>query len=257
MFWVQFDKKIATENWKIGDKHRNRNIYRELRSYRSLFWFLSHVTTNWLLRIYERPLATNDWWCHLQTIRRVPSGMPYARGLWKLSTADVVFPTSREFFHTGSQWKKISVIRHQGTPYLRLTLISALVVNNLHPLAWLSRKLVQFQRSANHTISMITWLRDENIQEGSIRGREIFWLRFCLQVNIVYLLIFSLSFSSRKETQNMGRIFLHHPGGARLYSCANCDTALTNRSQLTSMVSYNSYRTKKCRIEPVYSVLPG
>lgn len=47
----------------------------------------------------------------------------------------------------------------------------------------------------------------------------------------------------------MGRIFLHHPGGARLYSCANCDTALTNRSQLTSMVSYNSYRTKKYRIE--------
>ena len=47
----------------------------------------------------------------------------------------------------------------------------------------------------------------------------------------------------------MGRIFLHHPGGARLYSCANCDTALTNRSQLTSMVSYNSYRTDKYRIE--------
>ena len=42
----------------------------------------------------------------------------------------------------------------------------------------------------------------------------------------------------------MGRIFLAHPGGARLYSCANCDTALTNRSQLTSMVSLttSSYR---------------
>ncbi|RMX46199.1 hypothetical protein pdam_00007813 [Pocillopora damicornis] len=35
----------------------------------------------------------------------------------------------------------------------------------------------------------------------------------------------------------MGRIFLAHPGGARLYSCANCDTALTNRSQLTSMLT--------------------
>lgn len=44
----------------------------------------------------------------------------------------------------------------------------------------------------------------------------------------------------------MGRIFLAHPGGARLYSCANCDTALTNRSQLTSMVSLatNSDRKK-------------
>ncbi|KAL9988356.1 hypothetical protein ACROYT_G002793 [Oculina patagonica] len=36
-------------------------------------------------------------------------------------------------------------------------------------------------------------------------------------------------------TQNMGRIFLDHPGGTTLYSCANCDTALTNRSELTSM----------------------
>ena len=34
----------------------------------------------------------------------------------------------------------------------------------------------------------------------------------------------------------MGRIFLDHPGGTTLYSCANCDTALTNRSELTSMV---------------------
>lgn len=40
-----------------------------------------------------------------------------------------------------------------------------------------------------------------------------------------------------KGTQNMGRIFLDHPGGTTLYSCANCDTALTNRSELTSMVS--------------------
>ena len=37
----------------------------------------------------------------------------------------------------------------------------------------------------------------------------------------------------------MGRIFLAHPGGSRLFSCANCDTALTNRSQLTSTVSFN------------------
>lgn len=35
--------------------------------------------------------------------------------------------------------------------------------------------------------------------------------------------------------RNMGRIFLDHPGGSRLYSCAQCDTALTNRSLLTSM----------------------
>ncbi|RMX46198.1 hypothetical protein pdam_00007812, partial [Pocillopora damicornis] len=35
----------------------------------------------------------------------------------------------------------------------------------------------------------------------------------------------------------MGRIFLNHPGGITLYSCANCDTALTNRSELTSMLT--------------------
>jgi len=29
--------------------------------------------------------------------------------------------------------------------------------------------------------------------------------------------------------------FLDHPGGKRLFSCANCDTVLTNRSELISM----------------------
>ena len=33
----------------------------------------------------------------------------------------------------------------------------------------------------------------------------------------------------------MGKTFLQHPGGARLYSCAKCDTVLTNKSQLISM----------------------
>ncbi|KAL1129763.1 hypothetical protein AAG570_012707 [Ranatra chinensis] len=32
----------------------------------------------------------------------------------------------------------------------------------------------------------------------------------------------------------MGRIFLEHIGGARLFSCASCDTNLTNRSELIS-----------------------
>lgn len=33
---------------------------------------------------------------------------------------------------------------------------------------------------------------------------------------------------------NMGRIFLDHIGGTRLFSCANCDTILTNRAELIS-----------------------
>ncbi|KAI4802006.1 hypothetical protein KUCAC02_019869 [Chaenocephalus aceratus] len=32
----------------------------------------------------------------------------------------------------------------------------------------------------------------------------------------------------------MGRIFLDHIGGTRLFSCANCDTILTNRTELIS-----------------------
>ena len=40
----------------------------------------------------------------------------------------------------------------------------------------------------------------------------------------------------------MGRVFLDHPGGTRIYSCANCDTPLTNRSELVSTVS-----GEKCR----------
>ena len=32
----------------------------------------------------------------------------------------------------------------------------------------------------------------------------------------------------------MGRIFLNHLGGSKLFSCANCETPLTNRSELLS-----------------------
>ena len=32
----------------------------------------------------------------------------------------------------------------------------------------------------------------------------------------------------------MGRIYLDHIGGTRLFSCANCDTVLTNRNELIS-----------------------
>lgn len=32
----------------------------------------------------------------------------------------------------------------------------------------------------------------------------------------------------------MGRIYLDHIGGSRLFSCANCDTVLTNRNELIS-----------------------
>ena len=34
--------------------------------------------------------------------------------------------------------------------------------------------------------------------------------------------------------ETMGRIFLNHLGGTRLFSCASCDTPLTNRSELIS-----------------------
>lgn len=32
----------------------------------------------------------------------------------------------------------------------------------------------------------------------------------------------------------MGRIFLDHIGGAKMFSCASCDTILTNKNELIS-----------------------
>lgn len=32
----------------------------------------------------------------------------------------------------------------------------------------------------------------------------------------------------------MGRIFLEHIGGTKLYACSNCDTNLTNKGELMS-----------------------
>lgn len=36
------------------------------------------------------------------------------------------------------------------------------------------------------------------------------------------------------SVSTMGRIFLEHMGGSRLFSCARCDTNLTNRDELIS-----------------------
>ena len=34
--------------------------------------------------------------------------------------------------------------------------------------------------------------------------------------------------------KKMGKMFLEHPGGTRLYTCAKCSTVLTNRANLLS-----------------------
>ena len=39
---------------------------------------------------------------------------------------------------------------------------------------------------------------------------------------------------NKRKNSEMGRIFLHHIGGTRLFSCAACDTILTNRNELIS-----------------------
>ncbi|AWP20260.1 Protein yippee-like [Scophthalmus maximus] len=39
---------------------------------------------------------------------------------------------------------------------------------------------------------------------------------------------------TEQANSKMGRIFLDHVGGTRLFSCANCDTILTNRAELIS-----------------------
>ncbi|KAF4070745.1 hypothetical protein AMELA_G00276970 [Ameiurus melas] len=43
-----------------------------------------------------------------------------------------------------------------------------------------------------------------------------------------------IKLQEEQKIRTMGRIFLDHIGGTRLFSCANCDTILTNRSELIS-----------------------
>ena len=52
--------------------------------------------------------------------------------------------------------------------------------------------------------------------------------------NVFLVLFFICSQVFRASAIKMGRIFLDHIGGTRLFSCANCDTILTNRSELIS-----------------------
>ena len=46
-----------------------------------------------------------------------------------------------------------------------------------------------------------------------------------------------INFTCYDKLLQMGRIFLEHPGGKRIYCCGRCDTALTNRDELASTVS--------------------
>ena len=55
----------------------------------------------------------------------------------------------------------------------------------------------------------------------------------------------------REREREMGRVFLDHPGGMRIYSCASCDTPLTNRSELVSTVSVNFMMTVHVNINYV------
>ncbi|UJR10187.1 hypothetical protein I4U23_014402 [Adineta vaga] len=47
-------------------------------------------------------------------------------------------------------------------------------------------------------------------------------------------LIFLLRLMKYFTSNHMGRIFLEHIGGQRVFSCAHCDTPLTNRNELVS-----------------------
>lgn len=40
--------------------------------------------------------------------------------------------------------------------------------------------------------------------------------------------------STKNQQETMGRLFLEHLGGTRLFSCASCDAFLTNRTELVS-----------------------
>ncbi|CAF1525296.1 unnamed protein product, partial [Didymodactylos carnosus] len=51
---------------------------------------------------------------------------------------------------------------------------------------------------------------------------------------ITYVLNLLISLIKQKYFSKMGRVFLEHLGGQRVFSCGNCDAPLTNRNELVS-----------------------
>lgn len=57
---------------------------------------------------------------------------------------------------------------------------------------------------------------------------------FDYQIHYIFNRFWICCWCDCSTVRSMGRIFLEHLGGTRLFSCANCDTVLTNRSELMS-----------------------
>ncbi|KAG5211337.1 hypothetical protein MJG53_005186 [Ovis ammon polii x Ovis aries] len=70
----------------------------------------------------------------------------------------------------------------------------------------------------------------ETFDKVGFRAFSPMFQRFCDLLNQKTF----LNIVFRASAIKMGRIFLDHIGGTRLFSCANCDTILTNRSELIS-----------------------
>ncbi|XP_017157823.1 protein yippee-like 5 isoform X1 [Poecilia reticulata] len=66
------------------------------------------------------------------------------------------------------------------------------------------------------------------------RRRVIVFLRIKAKSELHFDLKILFSCLYKFLVEKMGRIFLDHIGGSRLFSCANCDTILTNRAELIS-----------------------
>ena len=64
-------------------------------------------------------------------------------------------------------------------------------------------------------------------------------------------------FYSADSTNNkMGKLFLEHPGGRRLYACASCATVLTNKRSLVS-TSFHGMSGTAYLFSTVVNVLRG
>ena len=53
----------------------------------------------------------------------------------------------------------------------------------------------------------------------------------------------------------MGRIFIQHMGGTRLFSCASCETVLTNRDELISTRYIHASKPPHFMLAPVTAIV--
>ena len=91
------------------------------------------------------------------------------------------------------------------------------------------------------TERLLSGCKESNQTNKNIVGNPMSWLNYYVDKILFGKSTYKV-FSTEKIftgsyfffRKSMGRIFLSHIGGTRLFSCASCDTPLTNRAELVS-----------------------